>query len=216
MSMVTDSTRRIYHITHMDNLASIVQSGGLESDAKRAASASGTQEIGMSTIKQRRTANPVAVNPGTTVADYVPFYFCPRSIMLYVIHRGNHPELHYKGGQEPILHLSAELSVVLAWLQKSGVRWAFSNANAGSTYARFSNNAQEIATLDWAAIGARDFRDPSVKEGKQAEFLVFGTFPFGLFDMIGVFNQAVAERVTQALHGRSGLPQVAVRPRWYY
>ena len=29
--------------------------------------------------------------------------------MLYVIHCANHPELAYRGGQQPIIHLEADL-----------------------------------------------------------------------------------------------------------
>jgi hypothetical protein len=60
----------------------------------------------MSAIKRRRVEElEVSCHPGTKVGDYVPFYFCPRSVMLYVIHRANHPDLSYRGGQEPIVHL---------------------------------------------------------------------------------------------------------------
>ncbi len=49
----------------------------------------------------------VKCHPGTKVGEYVPFYFCPRSVMLYILYMGNHPELGYRGGQAPIVHLSA-------------------------------------------------------------------------------------------------------------
>ena len=55
--------------------------------------------IGIARIKQRRRGLEVVARPGTMVGDYVPFYFCFRSVMLYVIHRGNNPDLTYCGGQ---------------------------------------------------------------------------------------------------------------------
>ena len=49
--------------------------------------------VGMSSIKRRRLEQlQVTCHPGTKVGEYVPFYFCPRSIMLYILHIGNHPE----------------------------------------------------------------------------------------------------------------------------
>ena len=75
----------------------------------------------MSTIKRRRLELPVDCHPGTSVGEFVPFYFCPRSIMLYLLIRGNHPELHYQGGQEPILHLVADLYEVVEWANKHQV-----------------------------------------------------------------------------------------------
>lgn len=111
--MSTD--RRIFHITHVDNLSGIVATGGLQSNAAQGGAAQ--QVIGMNTIKQRHMRLPVSVHPTTFVGQYVPFYFCPRSIMLYVIHKANNPDLEYRGGQDPIIHLSALLANVLHWLQ---------------------------------------------------------------------------------------------------
>jgi len=90
---------QIYHITHVDNLPSIIAAGGLFSDALMLAQGGPAAGIGMSKIKTRRLALPVDCHPGDKVGDYVPFYFCPRSIMLFVIHRANHPDLTYRGGQ---------------------------------------------------------------------------------------------------------------------
>ena len=45
---------KIYHITHVDNLPSIVASGGLLSDAELARRGGPTASIGLAAIKQRR------------------------------------------------------------------------------------------------------------------------------------------------------------------
>jgi hypothetical protein len=80
------SRPKIYHITHVDNLPAIISDGGLISDAAMIARGGPATPIGMSKIKQRRLSLPVHCHPGDHVGDYVPFYFCPRSIMLFVIH----------------------------------------------------------------------------------------------------------------------------------
>ena len=100
---------KIYHILHVDRLASVVAEASLLSDAEIGGEAADGTTIGMGTIKERRLRLPVDCHPGTHVGEYVPFYFCPRSIMLYVIYKANHPELAYRGGQEPIVHLEADL-----------------------------------------------------------------------------------------------------------
>lgn len=96
---------KIYHIVHVDRLASIIASNGLWCDAEMVKHAGLGTTIGMSSIKSRRL-NELALTsqPGLFVGQRVPFYFCPRSIMLYLIHQANHPELSYRGGQAPIVH----------------------------------------------------------------------------------------------------------------
>ncbi len=127
---------KIYHITHVSNLPSIVADGELLSDAAMAARGGPLQAIGMDSIKRRRIHElEVPCHPDTRVGDYVPFYFCPRSVMLYLIHKGNHPDLRYRGGQEPVVHLEADLLSVVRWAETEGVPWAFSLTNAGSYYA---------------------------------------------------------------------------------
>jgi hypothetical protein len=137
--MTVPAQPKLYHIVHVDRLASIVADGHLWCDRevlRRAPQGSelGTT-IGMSRIKQRRSnALKLASHPDLFVGDCVPFYFCPRSVMLYLIDRGNHPELTYRGGQEPILHLEADLHAVVRWEQQQGLRWAFTLSNAGAYY----------------------------------------------------------------------------------
>ena len=108
------SQPQIYHITHVDNLESIARCGELWSDGMcRNKSLSHTQ-VGMSAIKARRLFElEVDCHPGTKVGEYVPFYFCPRSIMLYLFYRGNHPDLDYTGGQRSLVHLEADLHEVV-------------------------------------------------------------------------------------------------------
>ncbi|HSN97015.1 MAG TPA: DUF4433 domain-containing protein [Candidatus Nanopelagicales bacterium] len=208
--------RKIYHITHVDNLAAIIAGGGLISDAAMIARGGPSAPIGMSSIKQRRLSLPVHCHPGDHVGDYVPFYFCPRSIMLFVIHCGNHPELAYRGGQGPIVHLEADLHDVVAWATAAGRRWAFSLSNAGAHYTRFLTSLHELHRLDWTAIHATDFRSPPVKEAKQAEFLVHGSFPWTLVTTIGVHSPAAQARTRAAIGTASHQPRVSIQRRWYY
>jgi hypothetical protein len=150
------------------------------------------------------------------VGDYVPFNVCPRSVMLFVIYRANHPELEYRGGQEPIVHLEADLHAVVRWAESKGVRWAFSLANAGARYAEFRSRLDELDQLDWVAIRATDFRATSVKERKQAEFLVHGRFPFDLVERIGAGSPAIEARAREAIAAAGHQPLVEVRREWYF
>ena len=215
--MLAPALPRIYHITHVDNLARIVADGWLVSDREILARGGPAQAIGMSAIKRRRVEElDVDCHPGTKVGDYVPFYFCPRSVMLYVIYSANHPELSYLGGQVPIVHLEADLHEVIRWAEANGRRWAFSLSNAGARYAEFRRRVEELDQLDWDAIGNRDFRSAQVKEGKQAEFLLHERFPFDLVNRIGVRSVDAQDRAAAALAALARRPPIEVRPEWYY
>ncbi|MGE5567248.1 MAG: DUF4433 domain-containing protein [Parcubacteria group bacterium] len=207
---------KIYHITHVDNLAAIVAAGRLRSDAAMIARGGPKAAIGMGAIKARRMSLPVDCHPGTAVGEYVPFYFCSRSIMLYVLHMANAEELEYRGGQGPIVHLEADLHQVVKAADAAKVRWAFSLSNAGALYTEFRKDLAALGELNWDAIAARDFRSQEVKEGKQAEFLVYGTFPWKMVSRIGVRSQAIRTQVEALLHGAEHHPPVELRPEWYY
>ena len=45
--------------------------------------------IAYESIQDRRSIKSVPCGVGGSLHDYVPFYFAPRSPMLYTIHRGN-------------------------------------------------------------------------------------------------------------------------------
>jgi len=207
---------KIYHITHVDNLPSIVAEGCLVSDATMIARGGHAAAIGMSAIKQRRLGLAVECHAGDHVGDYVPFYFCPRSVMLYLIYKGNHPDLTYRGGQEPIVHLEADLREVVNWANGADRRWAFSLTNAGARYSLFRRDLDRLDEIDWPAVVSTDFRRAEVKEGKQAEFLLHGSFPWSLIRRIGVHSIGIAHGVDSAMRAAEHRPIIEVRSDWYY
>jgi hypothetical protein len=206
----------IYHITHINNLGSILADDGLLSDAEMIKRGGPAVAVGMSEIKKNRLQYPVKCHEGDTVGEYVPFYFCPRSIMLYILFKGNHPGLTYHGGQGPIVHLQANAETVAAWAAGVDGRWAFSLANAGALYAPFRSDMAQLREIDWTAVRATDFRDAKVKEGKQAEFLVKRFCPWSLIERVGVRSEEVQSQALAALEGATHKPPVDVLPAWYF
>lgn len=206
---------KVYHILHVDRLPSVIADGGLLPDSVMRARAAGTV-IGMSRIKDDRLVKPVTPHPGTFVGEYVPFYFCPRSVMLYLIWRGNHPDLAYKGGQGPIIHLEADLHAVVQAATQAAKKWAFTASNAAAAYTKFLANLNRLSEIDWPSVNAQQWGAPDVKEHKQAEFLLHGSFPWTLVERIGVHSPRVRQRVLNALQHAQHRPPVAVLPTWYY
>lgn len=136
--------------------------------------------------------------------------------MLYVIHQANHPELTYQGGQEPIVHLEADLQEVVAWAKSIGRRWAFTVSNAGAAYAQFYGPFDRLDEIDWGSVSAKDWRDPQVKEGEQAEFLVHESFPWRLVSRLGVRSMQMRSRVAETIKLAQHQPKIDVKPDWYY
>ncbi len=208
---------KIYHITHVDNLAAIVQAGEILSDSRMLEANSGCTVVGMSGIKRRRIMElEVSCHTGTKVGDYVPFYFCPRSIMLYILYKGNHLDLEYHGGQRPIVHLQADLRAVVCWADAHNVRWAFSDRNAGTYFTGFYNRLDDLDKINWPAVASTDFRNRDGKEGKQAEFLVYQSFPWDLVETMGVIDERTAEQAKEALSNAERRPTIRIKPDWYY
>ena len=205
---------KIYHIVHVDRLASIVADGCLWSDREARERGIGGTEIGMSNIKERRLGNELGSHPGLHVGDCVPFYFCPRSIMLYVISRQNNPLLEYRGGQVPIIHLEADLRETVAYSDANSMRWAFTSSNAGAYYFDDFSDLSDLNSLDWGAIQATNWRD--CQEPKQAEFLVEGSFPWDLVSRIGVRSRRISDRVLSTIQTHKHRPSVVIKPGWYY
>jgi hypothetical protein len=136
--------------------------------------------------------------------------------MLYILYKGNHHDIDYRQGQNCIVHLQADLYDTVAWAQAHGVRWAFSNVNAGARYAEFFSDVTHLDQVNWDAVGQDDFRDPVIKDGKQAEFLVFESFPWQLVEKIGVIDATIGDRVRQMISGVVHQPIVNIERSWYF
>lgn len=213
--MAMPAQPKVYHIVHVDRLASIVADGCLWCDAEIVRRAPPGTTIGMSSIKQRRLDElTLSSHPSLRVGECVPFYFCPRSVMLYLIYQGNHPDLAYRGGQGPIVHLEADLHAVVAWANQQRRRWAFTLSNAGSRFFEDRCDVAQLNEIDWDAVQATNWRQ--CKEGKQAEFVLEHSFPWRLVERIGVHSRPIYQQVANALPRNVHRPPLEIRADWYY
>ena len=211
---------KIYHIVHVDRLASIVADGAICSDAVMMQRPGVGTTIGMNDIKARRLNElSLGCHPGLRVGACAPFYLCSRSVMLYLIYRCNE-QLTYKGGQEPIVHLEADLFRAIEWAQQHGRRWAFTLSNAGAYYFEDRSDVARLGDVNWDAVQARQWSGNGVagaiKEGKQAEFLMEEAFPWELVERVGVFSAAYVQPVSAAMGAAAHRPQIEIKRDWYY
>jgi hypothetical protein len=219
--MTTSTEPRIYHIVHVDRLASIIADGCLWCDATVLLRSGPGTTIGMARIKRRRLEElTLESHPGLHVGDCVPFYFCPRSIMLYLIYKANSPDLTYRGGQGAIIHLEADLHRAIAWASQHGLRWAFTLSNAGSYHFEDRCDVAQLDEIDWDAVHNDRWGysgvPSTVGEVKQAEFLVEQRFPWELVSRIGVHSESIRAKVADILQTAVHQPHLEVKPGWYY
>jgi hypothetical protein len=212
---------KIYHIVHVDRLPSIVADGWLWSDATMAARTGKGTTIGMNKIKRRRLEElELNSHPGLHVGHCVPFYFCPRSIMLFLLYKNNHDELSYRGGQGPIVHLEADLRQTVEWADSQNLRWAFTLTNAGACAFEDRCDLANLGEIDWDSVQNDGWGYPgvssTVRDGKQAEFLLECRFPLELVQRIGVHSRPVYEQVLSVFAQTAYSPKVGVASKWYY
>lgn len=197
----------IYHITDIENLPSILANSGLRSDAAMAQH--DPTVIGYGHIKQRRmTEIRVDCCGGRFVGEFVPFYFCPRSPMLYTINRGHTGRP--PGCQRTIVHLVSTLAAGISQNRP----WAISDGNAGAFHTTFSAELSALAGLDWAAIRATQWNGRTHQ--KSAEFLLADFFDWSSFHAVGCYNNETALQVQNMLTHNILRPTVSVQSNWYY
>src|ERR1043165_2475032 len=123
----------------------------------------------------KRSHRVVEIPPGGTLADYVPFYFTPWSVMMYNIKTG------YNG---VIKRANSEIAVLVSslhHLKSIGVPFLFSNAHAYMAESDLFSHVADLERIDWPLLRGRNFaRDPNDpgKLGRyQAEALVHRHVP---------------------------------------
>jgi ssDNA thymidine ADP-ribosyltransferase, DarT len=202
-----------YHITHVANLPSIVESGGLHCDNGCAQARLVPVSIAYANLKQQRAETAVDVAAGGTLADYVPFYYAPRSPMLYTIWRGNVPG--YDGSQDEIVHLVCEMEP----LAEPG-RFAIINRHPITALAEQFDELRALDGLDWPLMKETMWRDTDAdgdrKFRRQAEFLVHQHVPIESVRLVGTMTETVAQQAATLLSALSNPPRVIVRRDWYY
>lgn len=201
----------IYHITDVSNLAGILRDEGLHSEVTLQMAGVQPTVIGHSNIKLRRLQEITVPCCGNRfVGEFVPFYFCPRSPMLFTINRGNTGRT--PGCQSQIVHLVSSVEIAVGF----GRDWAFSNGNAGAYHADFFSDAADLeSVLNWDIIKSNDWGGLRRHE-KQAEFLVADFFPWEGVKVIGCYNTQTAQQVNALIADQQNAPTVKVRQDWYY
>lgn len=204
----------IYHITHIDNLLGILQTGCLYCQLLLNQAGFKPVSIAFPSIQNRRAITTVPHSPGSVIHSYVPFYFAPRSPMLYDIHKNNLE--YYDGGQIPIVYLVSSVTQ----MQNTNHSFIFTDGRATVAFTRFFTDLTDLNHIDWPlmkkAYWHDTMSDPDRKRRRQAEFLVHNQVTLSAFIGIGVMNEHIKQQVEDLLSTyQIGLP-VHTWPEWYY
>jgi hypothetical protein len=203
---------QIFRITHIHNLPFILQHGLYCPNAELQDPA--FQPIGFPTLIEYRKERVVPVPPGGTLHDYIPFYFWYRSPMLYVISKGNDPEV-IPAAQADVVYIVSSVEA----LQQSGSQFVFTDRHAKLEYANFYNDPRDLTQLNWECIKTdqwgRQF-GPERREMKMAECLVHQHLPREAIIGIAVMNEHAKSLVNSYLSGNQLQIPVKVKPNFYF
>lgn len=203
----------LYRITHLDNLTLLAQRNALQAPEHAPADDLAYRSIHDPSIRTRRGARSIPCGPGGTVDDYVSFYLCPRSPMLYRIEADT--RLCPPEGVRSIVYLVSSVERV----EELGLSYVFSDGHGLQAISRWHADSERLDDLDWEAIRAKQWRsedDPDLARRKQAEFLVHRGLPVEGLLGIACLDAGAKAEAEQRLGDHPRTLPIAVRPTWYY
>lgn len=223
--MVIPNPVRLFHITAIANLPGICAAGGLLSKSNGNLLGIPYQNIAHAGAQGARSIRAVPNPPGGVVHDFVPFYFAPRSPMLYAINGGKVIGCNWR--QEDIFYLETTVDRAVA----DETDFVFYDRNATLAFSQPFTDLARLNAIAWDLLTEPPQLDGFYKywqnklsdpryadrmERRQAEFLVKDTVALDRFVRVGVVdnNRAIQVRAILTQHGIS-LP-VEVKRDWYF
>lgn len=193
--------QRCYHMTHIQNLSSILNAGAIRSYNQMR----GHTYLNLS--NQDVQAGRAAITIGATgkpLHDYVPLYIGFKTPMVAV----------NKGHNEDLLFLQFSLDI----LTSGGVVIADGNARSTRTQFKVYTQINDFDFLDITAIRALKYaHDNELARKKQAEVLVPDTLQISQLLYITCYSESAKTRVLE-IFSNSGIkvPPIQVNPNWYF
>ncbi|MDF2396123.1 DUF4433 domain-containing protein [Pseudomonas sp. 3MA1] len=201
----------IWRIVHRDNLPWILDNG--LHCASSEIQAPQYVNIGNAELIDKRRSRHVPIAPGGMLADYVPFYFTPFSVMMKNIHSGR--SVQPRANDEIVILVSSLYRVA-----QLGIPFVFTNAHAYPYWTDYYSDLANLSQIDWAILQRRDFKrdpdDPRKMERYQAEALIHNHLPITGLLGIMCYSDAMKKRIEQDLVARGLALSVHARPGWYF
>lgn len=220
----------LFHFTAFKNLEKIFSLGAIKSKNLLRSENVIPVNIACNNIQDKR-ARTIVDAQGRTLHDYVPFYFAPRSPMLYSIIHNNVPEAE-ETNQDNFVYLVSSVDDLC------NQQFVFTDYQAIVTYASFYNDLSDLDKICWDLIfeyphlpkqnppfrgyckffqnNDMDPRYVKRKEARLAEFLVLSQVSIEKISLIVVKNQNMKDYVEKLLLKYNINIKVEIRADWYF
>lgn len=212
---MSDTTKRhtlIFRITHYDNLSLILKNGIHCPNSEKASS--GYVDIGHQNLIAKRGKRIVPISPNGVLNDYVPFYFAPKSPMLYSIFKKNVDG--FSGNQKDIIYLVSSVETII----KAKLDFVFTDGHAYELISKFYNKIADLNRIDWHLMGATYWHnteeDNDRMRRRMAEFLVYQFVPVNCILAVVVQNEKTKHIVESVQNKCNTQIQTLIKPNWYY
>jgi hypothetical protein len=187
----------LYHITHMQNLQSILQRGLLSHNTARNGGHIST-DISDPQVQERRVrSEPIHRR---SLHDYVPLYFNPKNPMLY-------------------RRSTIQNNLVILAIDRRVLTYPdtiFTDGNAAATQTNFYSGFQNLDELNWHCINSRYWNDhPDGKRIKCSEALVYPMIESASILRIYCQNSSVKESIIRITDNFPNV-RVEIRPNFYF
>jgi hypothetical protein len=203
----------IFRITHHQNLPWILRNG-LHCQSSGIIDPDFVS-IGNPELIEVRKRRVVAIAPGGTLADYIPFYFTPYTPMLYNIKTG-YAGIRQRRNEEIVVLVSS-----LHELKRHGVAYVFTDRHAKLQTTTFFNDDSKLSgAVDFDLLQRGDFkRDPERPdkvERYQAEALAHQHVPVAAILGIGCYTSAIKNQLEKTCLDLEVKVKAVHRPEWYF
>ncbi len=215
--------QRIYHLTHIRNLAGILESGALLADTSAAWTTRPAVDISSGPNRDARRTVLVAGDGSASVAGYVPFFLSPNARLWDGL---------LTGTADPRLSADAHTAEIFDFVILVSTVKKLRDAHAAAAVEEEAEAVAAVVVTDGDAAGAltrigatpescdsllRRLRADAESDAiLRAELLVAETFPFDLVTLVGVANDKVRDEVRSILATSAHRPKVAVYPPWFH
>jgi ssDNA thymidine ADP-ribosyltransferase, DarT len=186
------AAQRVYHVTHISNLESILATGALLADASPAVN------VSTELTRELRTTAPVS-SGGPMVADFVCFYLTPSATLWEQLREGAEDETRWSTAARTAT--SADFVFLVSTVEALGDGSIIADGDAAHSLTRFATGDSLTRMLE---------RLHDSDDVQEAEALAVGPFPFESVQLIGVSNDRVRDRVKKLT-----ATKVAVYPPWF-